>query len=178
LREIANRIVRLARHNGEPDIASELSLLLGATMRNRLFLLSAAVLFAACADDQRTTAPAYPPGPSNRSIIGADGRASTELGTAPQAKPMDQVGFSKITIVGSVYVNVFAGQDAQATATCPAGTTAIGGGYGMTGYVTGESSPLITFASLNAQNGWTMKLSNHQAGAGTFTYYAQAFCAS
>lgn len=145
-------------------------------MRNRLLLLTAAVLLSACADDQHATAPA-----NSRSARSGEVR---DLGLSRQAtvnaaaKPIDQVGFTKITSVSSGLVNMDAGQITTTTATCPAGSTAVSGSYDITLFVATASFPWIKINGLNGQNGWTVNIWNQQVGASSFTYFVTAYCAS
>src|SRR6266699_5917579 len=96
-------------------------------MRNRLFLLASTVLFAACADDQHSTAPASSRAP--RSSAAGDLGNSGQGVVNPAAKPIDQVGFTTAQTIASATIDIPAGTNGVATATCPAGTTLVGGGY-------------------------------------------------
>lgn len=145
-------------------------------MRNRLFLLTAAVLLSACADDQHTTAPATSRA-ARSGVLGDVGPSARGLANA-QAKPVDQVGFTKVTYVSSAIIQLPAGQSTQTTATCPDGSTAIGGGYNVTGYLAGATPPFVRFAGLDGQNGWMVRFSNEPAGAASFTYLVTVYCAS
>jgi len=146
-------------------------------MRNRLFLLTAAVVLSACADDQHATAPASHSGLSGRSASGdvAPSGGGIKL---PDAKPAAQVGFTKITRVTSAQCNVVIGENSSNTATCSAGTTAIGGNYNISLFVSSASFPWFRFAGLDGQNGWSVTIWNEQAGAREFSYYVTAYCAS
>lgn len=146
-------------------------------MRNRLLLLTAAVVLSACADDQHTTAPASRSVSSSRSAAGDLGTATQTTGS-PQAKPIDQVGFTKITTVNSDLIHAVAGQNTGVVVSCPAGSTAIGGGYSVTLYLAGATPPFTKFMGLDGQNGWGVDLSNDPVGAKDFTYYASVYCAS
>ena len=118
-------------------------------MRTALLVLSTAFVLAACADDQHTTAPG-----SARSAAGSVASATVEPGTqAPinQGKPSS--GFSLVTTVKSANVQVNAGTVGSATATCPAGSQVIGGGYFLNGYA-GQFA--IDLNGPNASNGWTV----------------------
>jgi hypothetical protein len=176
LREIAIRIVRPARQIGEPDIRSVIIAFSEFIMRNRLMLLTATVLLSACADDQQSTAPASRAA-SSRSANGNVG-AATQTAGSPQAKPIDQVGFTKVTLASSELVHATPGSSNQAIATCPAGTTAIGGSYKVTLYTAGYTPPFMLSGALDDQNGWKVVFSNEVPGAGYFTFFASATCAS
>jgi hypothetical protein len=101
---------------------------------------------------------------SSRSASG-DVTPSGQAGGSPQAKPTDQVEFTKITKVTSAPINAVIGDHTINTATCPAGTTAIGGNYNITLFVASASFPWFRF--------W-----NEQAGAREFSYNVTAYCAS
>jgi hypothetical protein len=150
LREIAIRTVRPARHIGEPDIHPNHQTLLGAVMRNRLLLLTAAVLLSACADGQNTTAPASRSALASRS----SGDVATSSQVSPQAKPTDQVGFTNVfTVVGNGASFDFGNGPTTLTATCPEGSKAIGGSY-VIGNWPASKYLVITKFGLNAANGW------------------------
>lgn len=141
----------LARRAGGPDITSDVILILGDNMRNHILVLATAILLGACADDQPTTAPA-----SSRSarsaVTGAVISSNQGLGI-PQAKPLNPA-FTQVTTVKSALANVASGTSGSATATCPAGSQVISGGYVLNGYT--GSFALDTNAP-NGSNGWTVK---------------------
>jgi len=118
-------------------------------MRNHILLLTTAILLGACADDQTTTAPAS--SRSAHSAASGDVTPSTPGVGSPQAKPLNQ-SFSQVTTVKSALVNVPTGTQGSATATCPAGSQLISGGYVLNGYT--GSFALDTNAP-NGSNGWT-----------------------
>jgi hypothetical protein len=134
---------------------------------------------AACADDQHPSAPV-----SSHSIVrsSAMGDVSPNAqATTPYAKPQDQVGFTKVVYVGSGNVSAPAGQTTAGSATCPAGSIAISGGYTL--YVTaGATSPLVTTTSPAGltpnPTGWDVAISNEAAGAGAAAFQVYALCAS
>jgi hypothetical protein len=119
-------------------------------MYNRLLLLAAAVLISACADDQHATAPNSP---SARSGAAAD------LGPAGQTvkaagKPTDQVGLTTVfSVVGTGASMTFVLGPTPATATCPAGSQAIGGGYAIGNWAASRYLA-ITQMGLDGANGW------------------------
>jgi hypothetical protein len=146
-------------------------------MRNRLFLLTAALVLSACADDSHTTGPASRSGVGSRSASG-DVAPSGEGIKLPDAKPAPQVGFTKITVLTSVPVNVSAGEGTGATETCPAGSTAIGGTYNISSHVTGATAPWLNENGLDGSNGWRVGFWNDQVGASGFNYTVSVYCAS
>jgi hypothetical protein len=173
LRDIPIRIVRPARQIGEPDIPPNHQTLSGAVMRNRLLvLLAAAVLLSACADDQHTTAPAN--SRSSRSSASGDVGATTQGIQVPQAKPTDQVGFTTAQTITSATIDIPAGTNGVATATCPAGTTLVGGGYTI---IVWGVTPAVYLNNPNgAGTGWDAGLLN-PAGGGNALFKAFARCA-
>ena len=126
-------------------------------MRNRIMLLAAAatVMLAACADDQRPTAPAYPPGPSARATAGPDVSPSNP---AAGAKPTDQVGFTKVfTVTAQPFTNILRGTTGIATATCPAGSTPVVGYYGVYYPQANANELSFVWGGLDGNNGWSVK---------------------
>ena len=99
-------------------------------MRNGLLLLTAAVVLSACADDQHPAAPASRSGLASRSVSG-DAAPSGQLALSPQAKPTDQVGFTKTFVAFGVEAFLSRGvtESAFSHADCPAGSVLVGGGY-------------------------------------------------
>lgn len=150
-------------------------------MRTRSLMLAAATLvLAACADDQHPSAPASPHS-VGRSSASGDVAPGTQTISTPNAKPQDQVGFTKVVYVGSGNISAPAGQTSGGSATCPAGSIAISGGYTL--YVTaGAPSPLVTSTSPSGPTpnptGWSVAISNEAAGAGAAVFQVYALCAS
>lgn len=145
-------------------------------MRNHHLLLAATTLFAACADDQHATAPIN--AGRARSNTAADAGVSTQAAVNPQAKPTDQVGFTTVTEATSAAFQVLAGTGHSLVATCPAGTTVIGGTYAITDYQSASTPPWIVYNRRDAQNGWTVGVSNEQLGGGSLRFTVTAYCAS
>jgi len=116
-------------------------------MRTNLLLLATALVLTACADNQRTTEPAR----IRSTGSSASGDMATREGLGiPQAKPLDN-GFTQVTTVKSVAVNLGAGGSGSATATCPVGAFLIGGGYALS-----NGDFAIDSNAPNANNGWTV----------------------
>jgi len=139
-------------------------------MRIRLSLIAAAatavVLVAACSDQSAATAPVSR---STASTVGnaRDDRAlSTNAFAAANAKPTDQVGFTKVFTVKSAVVHINSGSSAPATATavCPAGSFPISGGYGVYLNV-GNFHVMYNLPSIN--NGWSVTAEVGDPFAGT-----------
>jgi hypothetical protein len=141
-------------------------------MRNRLLFLSAAVLLSACADDQHTTAPAN--SRSSRSSALGDVGATAQSSPVPAAKPIDQVGFTTAQTIISATLDVPPGQFSVATASCPAGTTLVGGGYTIVAW---GVTPVIYLNNPSVSGtGWDVGLFN-PAGGGNAIFKAFARCA-
>jgi hypothetical protein len=152
-------------------------------MRNRLLLplLTAAVVLAACADDQHTTGPASRSGPSSRSGSG-DVTPTGQAIANPQAKPTDQVGFTKVAAVYGVPVNLAANASENATVACPVGSFSTGGGFDMVLTDVG-SIPTIrtsrpTKTPAGVPDGWLISVTNIQPGAVAAQIQAWVLCAS
>jgi hypothetical protein len=96
---------------------------------------------------------------------------------AANAKPTDQVGFTKVTTAQSNNVFVPPGAQGELIATCPAGSTVIGGTIHYLTYFTPASPPWI-ISAMNDKNGWDVTVVNQQSGAGNVNFYAVAYCAS
>lgn len=148
-------------------------------MRNRLLLLTAAVVLSACADDQHTTAPAG-------SHIASSGAAGNLDRSAPgtsmaAAKPVDQVGFTKVAVLYGTAVSVAVGANGTATITCPAGSLATGGGFELATSGVG-TVPIVwrshATTSGSIADGWIVSMNNQQAGAVPAYVQAWVSCAS
>jgi hypothetical protein len=98
-------------------------------MRNRLLLLTAAVVLSACADDQHATAPASRSSRSNSSA--GDVMPLGQGIGVPDAKPIDQVGFTKTFVAFGAEALLTRGvtESGYSQANCPAGSVIVGGGY-------------------------------------------------
>jgi hypothetical protein len=141
-------------------------------VRTHFLLLTAAVLLSACADDQHTTGPASRSNVSGRSATG-DVTAPGQLTPNPQAKPVNQVGFTTVTTVTSATFEALPLVPGYLVATCPAGTTVISGGYEI---LTGQDDARIYYDGPSGANGWKVKLTVAVGGSST-TYNAFAMCA-
>jgi hypothetical protein len=141
-------------------------------MRIATFLLSSAILVAACADNSETTAPRSRLAAKASGVSGAQ----ADYPPGPSAKPVDQVGWTKITAVWSAEVSpalsVIAG-----TATCPAGTTLISGGHMFTNSGNADAPPFIR-QNHPIGNTWVVSVANLATGAGYVSFRALAICAS
>jgi hypothetical protein len=125
------RYCRLARQTGAPDKPSRnANMKSEPLMRTMALLLSTALLIAACADGEHPTSPsrsrATSPAPADAAPAGLNA-------VVPNAKPTDQVGFTKVFTVKSAMVHLPFGNPATATATayCPAGSYPVSGSYGV-----------------------------------------------
>jgi len=136
-----------------------------------LLLLSAVAILGACSDNQ-STAPTASRSPS-RSAAGDV--SPSNPGSGGQAKPQDLVGFTTVTTVtgSTAYLNVNVPSNTS-TATCPAGTHVVGGGYAVTGIT---ASLQVQRTAPNNTNGWTVSaLLDGLQNSGEFV--ATAICIS
>jgi hypothetical protein len=142
-----------------------------------LILVSTLVVLSACSD-QHTTAPGNSHSANGaRSSVTGDGRMPSQL-VVSQGKPVDAVGFTKVTTVASTWT-FNPGQSGFAHTNCPAGTTVIGGGFGYDipdGFPTVPAPSMI--ASTIVGDGWSILLQNNQPGAIAWTIEVAAYCAS
>lgn len=144
-----------------------------------LLLVSTALALVACSDNPQPTAP-----PSSRHSIGS---ATTGAGFPNQAltqssgKPVDQVGFTKTTVVTSPAKTVLAGASGGVIVTCPSGTVLVGGGYSAL------PGPYTTWPFVWASvphkagtefDGWAVNVRNYQPNSEDVTVQAYAICAS
>lgn len=146
-------------------------------MRTNFFLVSLAAMVVACSDQQPTSpAAGARPGVRPSADIGASANAAAP---APQAKPVDQVGFTKAIVVYADLVSIPAGKFGDGTAWCPAGTVATGGGYQ---YYTFYTHPAVQVNRPNTSDktasGWLVGLDNTQAGAGDVLLRPYVMCVS
>jgi hypothetical protein len=141
-------------------------------MRKNLLLLSVAVLLAACADDQHSTAPKAP-----RS--GAASRSVADSPPGPGAKPIDQVGWTQAVTITSAPHAVAPGTSGVAIATCPAGTTLVGGGYTLD-FTTISVAPLVYLNTPGIGSiSWNAAVTNlNPVGGSSISVTSIARCAS
>jgi hypothetical protein len=140
----------------------------------KLLLLSAVAILGACSDNQ-STAPTASRSP-NRSAAG-DVSPSNPGSVGGQAKPQDQVGFTTVTTVTGSTANLdnITFLSNGSTATCPAGTHIIGGGYNITW---GLSSVKVQRTLPNNTNGWTVVATLDGGNSATGQFVATAVCIS
>lgn len=140
-------------------------------MRIATFLLSSALLLAACADNETTA-------PGSRLATDASGvsAAQSDLPPGPNLKPVDQVGWTKVTSVWSAVASPGFSNAAQ-TANCPAGTTLISGGYAFTNTGNPDAPPLVRWSHAIG-NEWYVSVANAATGAGAVAFQVYARCAS
>ena len=113
-------------------------------MRNRILVFTTALLLGACADDQQATAPK----------ASSDAARSLSVGdpSLPSAQGKAGGGVT-ITKVQSATTNLTTGQSGSATATCPAGSQVVGGGYQNNGYI---GSLALDTSAPNTTTSWTI----------------------
>jgi len=138
-------------------------------------LLAATCVAVACSDNSQPTAPA-----DGRSLR-PSGSASGQLDPSANGKPVDQVGFTKITRVASApfLVLKYPGQTVgigNVTVDCPAGSVVVSGGHQFQGSVDFDHLPLIQGSGPHL-NGWEVDILNPEL-APNVTYVVYALCAS
>jgi hypothetical protein len=140
----------------------------------RLLLLLAVVVTAACSDTQQPTAPSKGRTPA------PNGSAAGQLAPSPQAKPTDQVGFTKITHVITNPQTLPAGSVSELTAQCPSGSVLTGGGYSTSVFpnLSNDARPFIADSRDGGANGWYVRVFNTATGATEILFWAYAYCAS
>ncbi len=126
-------------------------------MRNSIFILAATLAFTACGGDRPTA-----PRSSAQSQFGTDGQPPAFDVVSNGNKPVPAPKFTVTTVNSAnanfgMYLNNF-GFPVQGTltATCPAGTTVIGGGYKI-----GNSDPeqlAVLYNAADGANGWSVKV--------------------
>jgi hypothetical protein len=146
---------------------------LGGLMRTTTLLaLGAALVVAACSDNQSSPTS---PRTASGSVHPANA-ASASLAPSPNAKPVDQVGFTKITKVVGPVVTLGSDQSGSSTATCPSGTTLTGGGHMFTLFVI-ATPPWVYKSADDSNNGWLVSVVV-LPGANQVAFEAVAYCAS
>jgi hypothetical protein len=150
-------------------------------MRTSFFLISLAAVVAACADQQQPTSPVGAAARLESSTVGGEGGAlPAQAPTTPQAKPTDQVGFTKVQMYAGAPAVLAAGDRWTVSATCPAGAVATAGGYDVI-FPGGGTAPGISKSRPNGSpvaDGWTIDVDNRQAGAADIKAWAWVSCAS
>ena len=134
-----------------------------------LLLASAALVLAACSDNPQPTAP--------RSIGSATSGAGADRALINQgAKPVDQVGFTKVVSAAFTPTasSVGPGMSGENHAICPAGTTVVGGGF----HINGGFLVSVFESADDGQNGWVVKVYSPPTTPGVFTFNAIAYCLS
>jgi len=150
-------------------------------MRTRFYLVSITVLIAACSQDNQPTSPVrgrsdVAPNSANTSTA-----PTTDGAKAPQAKPIDQVGFTKVTLVTGAPVTVDAGKVGGEEVQCPAGSIPTGGGFRILDQQTVPVPPIPFLSEPNNlanPTGWVVAVTNRAPGAVTSTVTAYVLCAS
>jgi len=140
----------------------------------RLLLLSAVFVAAACSDTQQPTAP------TKSRALAPNESAGAQLSPSPQAKPTDQVGFTKITKVLTNPQVLPAGSVGELAAQCPAGSVLTGGGYSTSVFpnLSNDARPYIADSRDGGSNGWYVRVFNTATGATEIVFWAYVYCAS
>lgn len=140
-----------------------------------ILLISAAAVLAACSDNQQPTAPRSA---SSRSSAAGQVAPSTQGIKLPDAKPVDQVGFTKVGQIYTGVVWVNPGEFKWAVATCPDGSTVVGGGYEFSGGNGNKDAPAFISESRPWENTWRVAVSNYATGSQQAGFRAWVLCAS
>jgi len=138
--------------------------------------LAAAVALAACSDHDQLTSPTAKVRPEASNVSTEASQASP----SPQAKPVDQVGFTKVVFYVGDWITFDAGSGGFVMVACPPGTVVTGGGYDA---IINGTPPLVyksrpIGAGEPSGGGWKVWLSNAQVGAAPVKVSAWAGCAS
>ena len=141
-------------------------------MRTAIILALVAAV-AACDDQQQQ--PTSPVAPRAAAPVTADVGPVTTGIKLPDAKPTDQVGFTKVTAYSTALIPLVVGQTAHVLATCPAGSFMTGGGHTMTPVGT---SPSVLQSFPDGLDQWHVVVRNDQAGAQNLSVRAWVLCAS
>jgi hypothetical protein len=142
----------------------------------RLLLLSIALMLAACADDQHSTAPASSRSASSARSLATGNVAAPSRGVTPLAKPSGQIGFSQVAIYASVLFVVPADGNVNQFLECPTGTTATGGGYRLN--PSSLDHPPFVHISGPESNGWRVQILNSATGSTQASFTIFVSCAS
>jgi len=148
-------------------------------MRTVFLLVLSALAIGACSDEQP-----QPTSPMLRTRAEGQIAGATETSTAgtavSQAKPVDQVGFTKVIQLSSPPIHVKANWGAQSYVDCPLGSKATGGGYYIDGFGTPGARPWVKYSraanETNGQQSWEVQVVNDSATEFDFTIYVE--CAS
>ena len=139
-----------------------------------LVLFSAIVATTACSDSQQATAPRSR---SDRPVAGDIAPSAPAI--KPDAKPQDQVGFTKITSLVGSPVTIPAGAVMGAHVVCPAGTVVVGGGYIVTEPTGTYPWVRVSFQeNSGSTTGWGVSVHNDLPGAAPVIVEATALCVS
>ena len=139
-------------------------------MRTTLGLLATVIAIAACDDQQQPTSPPTETSSPRAAVTVA---SASPVAKAPDARPADQVGFTKVQYFETGLISVNAGANGDYTLNCPAGTFVISGGHNLWGGV----SPLVRLSRADG-NGWHVLISNDAAGATFMTFRVSVNCIS
>ena len=145
------------------------------TMLVSLAMYAGVTAIAACSDQEKTS----PTAPAAAGSFASASQSSSTIGqpTASGKPAPAPVGFTKIQIVQTAMTTVAVGTGNGAVATCPAGTTIIGGGYNWV-IVGNFYFPPFVKSSQIIGNTWSVWTLNMAAGAADAAIVAFAYCAS
>jgi hypothetical protein len=141
-------------------------------MRTAIIFLAAVAIVAACDSDQRVAGPAK----SQSAVSGSASAAQLAYppGPSAQSKP-GPTAFTQVTTVTTPDIEVQGA--AQGFATCPAGTTLIGGGFSFTNEGNPNAQPMVRYSQPSG-NSWNVGVANFATGAWYTVFKAYALCAS
>jgi hypothetical protein len=147
-------------------------------MRTSLLFIAMAAVAVACSEDHQPTSP----NAISRQPRTANGEATAAVAQGPiqDAKPIDQVGLTKMEWYSKVSENVPAGASGFVRVDCPAGTMASGGGYDVIPRGGGSHPTIWTSkpSSVGVASSWVVQFDNLQAGAAVVAVQAWVSCTS
>jgi hypothetical protein len=138
-----------------------------------LLLASIFVTLAGCSDSQ-TTAPANARSARASGEVAPSARGTIIRDNKPQSGP---TGYTTVTTVVSADAILPAGGAAAQKAYCPAGTTAISGGYEMVGFGSALAPPHVS-QNMPYSNGWWVRVENSMTGAYAMSFRVYVLCIS
>ena len=145
-----------------------------ATSFLSLALFVGTVGFAVACSDQQPASPTAPAAGA-AGIATSQGVSTSQVSGGGKPTPAP-VGFTKVIQVNGQFVAVPANGSAGGWATCPVGTTVIGGGYSFTGY--NVMNPPWVQKSRMDQNGWAVGVINEALNSSAAGFTVYAYCAS
>ena len=149
-------------------------------MRSSMTFFMAALAVAACTNDTTPSAPQVQQPPRTFSAGVSDGELAASITKTPDAKPTDQVGFTKVQFITGPLTVANPGNTYSANADCPVGTLLIGGSWELRSAIIG-TPPLLTYNNridVAGKQRWGVGFNNAYYGADSFAFVATAICIS